>query len=161
VHFLVECSELVIDIAWNEQHNKRVTLHHWCLMNMTDNAEFKKWTWNTAVVTYFKRVSSICLEGFQNNKTPYRTASDINAEVPGSNFCHGSDCSQVLCGIRHFMKCSDVRWNGAVGNLNRVRPNERVVKCSWVKFKWEEVKFSEWSVVKVILTWCLTLLEDI
>jgi hypothetical protein len=27
-----------------------------------------------------------------------------------------------------------------VGNFNRVKPNERVVKCSWVKFKWEEVK---------------------
>jgi len=46
-------------------------------------------------------------------------------------------------------KCSDVRWNGAVGNLNGVKPNERVVKCSWVKFKWEEVKCTEvvWSVV--------------
>jgi len=38
------------------------------------------------------------------------------------------------------VKCSDVRWNGAVGNLNGVRSNERVVKCSVVKFKWEEVK---------------------
>jgi len=27
-----------------------------------------------------------------------------------------------------------------VGNLNGVKPNERVVKCSWVKFRWEEVK---------------------
>ena len=26
-----------------------------------------------------------------------------------------------------------------VGNLNGVRSNERVVKCSWVKFKWEKV----------------------
>ena len=31
------------------------------------------------------------------------------------------------------MKCSDVGCSGAVGNLNRVKPNERVVKCSWVK----------------------------
>jgi hypothetical protein len=31
------------------------------------------------------------------------------------------------------MKCSDVRWNEAVGNLNGVKPNERVVKYSWVK----------------------------
>jgi hypothetical protein len=38
------------------------------------------------------------------------------------------------------VKCSDVRWNGGVGNLNGVKPNERVVKYSWVKFKWEEVK---------------------
>ena len=30
------------------------------------------------------------------------------------------------------MKCSDVRWNEAVGNLNGVKPNERVVKCSEV-----------------------------
>ena len=30
------------------------------------------------------------------------------------------------------MKCSDVRRNGAVGNLNGVKPNERVVKCSEV-----------------------------
>ena len=33
------------------------------------------------------------------------------------------------------VKCSDVRWSGAVGNWNGVKPNERVVKCSWVKFK--------------------------
>jgi hypothetical protein len=25
--------------------------------------------------------------------------------------------------------------NGAAGNLNGVKPNERVMKCSWVKFK--------------------------
>ena len=31
------------------------------------------------------------------------------------------------------VKCSDVRWNGEVGNLNGVKPNERVVKCNWVK----------------------------
>ena len=41
------------------------------------------------------------------------------------------------------MKCSDVRSNGAVGNLNGVKPIEMVVKCSWVKFKWEEVKCRE------------------
>jgi len=47
-----------------------------------------------------------------------------------------------------------------------------IVKCSWVKFKWEEVKCS-WvkfymersevstSVVKVLVTGCLSLLEDI
>ena len=53
------------------------------------------------------------------------------------------------------VKCSDVRWNGAVGNLNGVKPNERVVKCRWVKFKWQEVKCRQmqwsvagWSVVK-------------
>ena len=47
------------------------------------------------------------------------------------------------------MKCSDVRWNGAVGNLSGVKPNDRVVKWSWVKFKWDEVKCREveWSVV--------------
>jgi len=38
------------------------------------------------------------------------------------------------------VKCSDVRWIGAVGNLNGFEPNERVVKCSWAKFKWEDVK---------------------
>ena len=27
-----------------------------------------------------------------------------------------------------------------LGNFNRVKPNERVVKCSRVKFKWGEVK---------------------
>jgi hypothetical protein len=64
--------------------------------------------------------------------------------------------------------CSDVKWNGAVGKLNGVKPNERVVKCSSVKFKWEEVKCSEvewivvgWSAVKVLVTGCLSLLEDI
>jgi hypothetical protein len=31
------------------------------------------------------------------------------------------------------VKCSDVRCSGAVGNLNEVRTNERVVKCRWVK----------------------------
>jgi len=34
------------------------------------------------------------------------------------------------------VKCSDVRWNGEVENLNEVKSNERVVKCSLVKFKW-------------------------
>jgi len=38
------------------------------------------------------------------------------------------------------MKCSDVRRNGAVENLIGVKPNERVVKCRWVKIKLEEVK---------------------
>ena len=38
------------------------------------------------------------------------------------------------------VKSSDVRWNGAVRNLNGVKPNEKVVKCSGVKFKREEVK---------------------
>jgi hypothetical protein len=38
------------------------------------------------------------------------------------------------------VKHGDERWNGAVGNLNGVKPNEWVVKCSWVKFKWEEAK---------------------
>jgi hypothetical protein len=38
------------------------------------------------------------------------------------------------------VKCSDARLNGVVGNLNGVKPNERVVKCSWVKFKWGEMK---------------------
>jgi hypothetical protein len=27
-----------------------------------------------------------------------------------------------------------------VGNLNGIKPNEKVVKCSWVKFKCEEMK---------------------
>ena len=31
------------------------------------------------------------------------------------------------------VKCSDVRWNGAVGTLNGVKPNESVVKCDEVK----------------------------
>jgi hypothetical protein len=32
-----------------------------------------------------------------------------------------------------------VRGNGAVRILNGFKPNERVVKCSEVLFKWEEV----------------------
>jgi len=31
------------------------------------------------------------------------------------------------------MKYSEVKWSGAVENLNGVKPNERVVKCSWVR----------------------------
>jgi len=55
------------------------------------------------------------------------------------------------------MKCSEVRWNREVGNLNGFKPNERVVKCSWVKLerkcsveKCSEVESSVagWSVVK-------------
>ena len=30
-----------------------------------------------------------------------------------------------------------------VGDLNGFKSNERVVKCSWVKFKWEEVMFQQ------------------
>ena len=65
------------------------------------------------------------------------------------------------------VKCSDVRWNGAVENLNGVKPNKKVAKCRWVKFKWEEVEGRQvqvsgvkWSVVKISATGCLTLLED-
>ena len=55
------------------------------------------------------------------------------------------------------VKCSDVRWNGTVGNWNGVKQNGRVVKCSGVKFKWKwsvnkcsEVEWNVvgWSVVK-------------
>jgi len=48
------------------------------------------------------------------------------------------------------VKWSDVRWNGAVGKLNRAKPNEREVKCSWVKFKWVEAKCRQvwWNGVK-------------
>jgi len=42
------------------------------------------------------------------------------------------------------VKCGEVRWNGAVGNLNGVKPNERAVKCSGVKFTWGK----KWSVDK-------------
>ena len=40
-----------------------------------------------------------------------------------------------------------------------VKPNERILMCSWVMFKWEEVKFDSGGVV--IVTGCLALLEDI
>jgi hypothetical protein len=51
------------------------------------------------------------------------------------------------------VKCSDVRWNGAGWILKEVKSNERLVKCSWVKFinerKWSFGKCSEveWSEV--------------
>jgi hypothetical protein len=50
------------------------------------------------------------------------------------------------------LKCSDVRWNGALGNLNGVKLNERVVKCGWGRLNgrvWSVDKCSEveWSVV--------------
>jgi hypothetical protein len=88
---MFECSEMVIDIALNEQHKNLFRYTHWYLMNVADIAELQKWAW------------SICLEGLRNNKTPYWTASDIYSEVPGSNLCRGSDCSQVLCGIRNLL----------------------------------------------------------
>ena len=49
--------------------------------------------------------------------------------------------------------------------LNGVKPNERLVKCSWVKYKWEEVKcqmFSEveWSVVGWSVVKCSVGLSD-
>jgi hypothetical protein len=47
------------------------------------------------------------------------------------------------------VKCSDVRWSGAVGNLNGIKRNERVVKCSWLKFKWKEVKCRQCSEVEL------------
>ena len=43
------------------------------------------------------------------------------------------------------MKCSDVRWNGAVGNWNGVKTNERVVKCDDVR--WNEAVWN-WNGVK-------------
>jgi hypothetical protein len=30
-----------------------------------------------------------------------------------------------------------------MANLNGVKPNERVVKRGWVKYKWEELKFQQ------------------
>jgi hypothetical protein len=73
---------------------------------------------------------------------------------------------------RTEVKCSDVNWNGSVGNLNEAKPKERVGKCVWVKVKWEEFdKCSKvdwsvvgWTVVKRsegFVTGCLPLLEDI
>jgi hypothetical protein len=58
---------------------------------------------------------------------------------------------------------SDVRWSAALVNLSGVKPNDRVVKCRWVKFKWEKVKCRQlqWSGVKFLVTGCLPLLEDI
>jgi hypothetical protein len=50
------------------------------------------------------------------------------------------------CGKNHLkvqwseVMCNAVRWNGAVENLNGIKPNERVVKWRWLRFKWEEVK---------------------
>jgi hypothetical protein len=56
------------------------------------------------------------------------------------------------------VKCSDVRWNGAVGNLSGFKQNERIVDWTWVKLNggnWSVEMFSEvewsivgWSVVK-------------
>jgi len=43
--------------------------------------------------------------------------------------------------------------NRAVGNLNGVKQNERVVKCSWVKFKWEEVKCRQVECSLVKCSW--------
>ena len=34
---------------------------------------------------------------------------------------------------RSVVKCSDVRWNDEVENLNGVKPNDRAVKCSEVR----------------------------
>jgi hypothetical protein len=56
------------------------------------------------------------------------------------------------------VKCSEVRWNGAVGNLDGVKPNEREVKCSWVKFEWEEV---EWNVIGwSVVMWCIVMCSE-
>ena len=44
-----------------------------------------------------------------------------------------SSSSYFTCTVYSEVKCSDVRWNGAVRNLNGVKPNERVVKCSEVQ----------------------------
>jgi hypothetical protein len=48
--------------------------------------------------------------------------------------------------VSYQMKYSDVRWNEAVGNLNGVKPNERVVKCIELylgEIEMEEVKWSD------------------
>jgi hypothetical protein len=56
-------------------------------------------------------------------------------------------------------KCSEVKWGELEWievkwcdmNLSGFKPNDRIVKCSWAK----------WSVVRILVTGCLTLLEDI
>ena len=43
-------------------------------------------------------------------------------------------------------RCRDVKWDGAVGNWNGVKPSERVVKCCWVILnvrKWSVDRCSE------------------
>jgi hypothetical protein len=32
-----------------------------------------------------------------------------------------------------------------VGNLNGVKPNERLVKCIWEKFNWKNGSVDRWS----------------
>ena len=78
------------------------------------------------------------------------------------------------CGKKHLkvpwseVKCNDVRWNEAGGNLNVVKPYGRIVKCSevWlgeVQMGRNEVSTSvvNWTEVYVLATGCLSLLEDI
>jgi hypothetical protein len=43
-----------------------------------------------------------------------------------------TDWAIPLLESKSEVKCSDVRLNGAVGNLNEIKTNERVVKCNEV-----------------------------
>jgi len=47
--------------------------------------------------------------------------------------------------ISYQMKCSDVRCKRAVGNLNGVKANERVVKCNKVYLGEVEMEEAKWS----------------
>ena len=49
--------------------------------------------------------------------------------------------SETFLILRRTERCTIIN-----GHNSSYKPNERVVKCSWVKFKWEEVKST--SVVK-------------
>ena len=45
-----------------------------------------------------------------------------------------------LARFRELVFASPHQVDKQCGCLNGIKPNERVVKCRWVKFKWEEVK---------------------
>ena len=88
------------------------------------------------------------------------SSTTLRGEVKGIEVWRKSSKSAVKWSE---VKCSDVRWNGAVGNINGVKLNEKVVKFKWKEVKCRRVEWSVggwsvvgWSVVKVLVTGCLT-----
>jgi hypothetical protein len=110
----------VANHRWGRFHG---SLRHLTLLNHTTAIKNIGHTYKTDKKQFWKTRIMPCYKRLQNSPKTERQSILLSRTAQSS---------------RHFS--SDVRWNGAVGNLSGVTIKERVVKCSWVKFKWYEVK---------------------
>jgi hypothetical protein len=105
---------------------QRTDIGNYCFVNRT----IRNWNQLTAVALQLFVVNLRFQK--QNSENYYEWAKFQGIEVWRKSSKSAVKWSEV--------KCSDVGENGAVGKWNGFKSNERIVRCSWVKFKWEEMK---------------------